>query len=74
MAANTVMQHPVTFSCPECDAKYQLTRIEASAEPTRSLACICCGGPLSAREGEFFLKYFLTERPQRSRALSLRAS
>jgi hypothetical protein len=25
--------------------------------------CICCGGPLDGREGEFPLKYFLVERP-----------
>jgi hypothetical protein len=27
--------------------------------------CICCGGPLHAREGKFLLKYFLIERPRR---------
>jgi predicted RNA-binding Zn-ribbon protein involved in translation (DUF1610 family) len=73
MADNTVVRHPVAFSCPACGARYQLARIEASAEPTRPLACISCGGPLPAREDEFFLKYFLIERPRTSRAVPLRA-
>jgi hypothetical protein len=40
--------------------------MEALAEPTKPIACISCGGPLAAREGEFFLKYFLIERPPKS--------
>jgi predicted RNA-binding Zn-ribbon protein involved in translation (DUF1610 family) len=48
------MNRSVLFRCPSCGAKYRLTRIEALGEPTKPLACITCGGPLAAREGEFF--------------------
>ena len=38
---------------PSCSAKMR----------QGELACICCGGPLHAREGKYLLKYFLIERP-----------
>jgi len=58
---------PVLFRCPNCDAQYKIVRVEALAEPTtdREITCLCCGGPLHGREGKFFLKYFLVERPRR---------
>jgi predicted RNA-binding Zn-ribbon protein involved in translation (DUF1610 family) len=68
------MQRSVSFQCPTCGAKYWLTRMEASAEPTKPIACVSCGEPLTAREGEFFLKYFLIERPQKPRTIPLHAS
>ena len=58
------MNRSVLFLCPECGAKYRLTCIEALAEPTNRVACIACGEPLPDREGEFFNKYFLIERPR----------
>jgi predicted RNA-binding Zn-ribbon protein involved in translation (DUF1610 family) len=58
------MQTPVQFLCPACGAKYQLTRIEASSEPEKPVACLSCGGRLAGREGAFFNKYFLIERPR----------
>jgi len=55
---------PVPFYCPNCKARYELARIAApSAAHDREITCICCGGPLHGREGEFLLKYFLVERP-----------
>jgi hypothetical protein len=54
------------FRCPACAAKYEVIGCEAPPGLTtdRELRCICCGGPLDAREGEFVLKYFLIERPR----------
>jgi predicted RNA-binding Zn-ribbon protein involved in translation (DUF1610 family) len=69
-----LMQRSVMFLCPTCGAKYRMTRMEALDEPTRPIACIACDGPLSGREGEFFLKYFLIERPKRAHAAPLQAS
>ena len=68
------MNRPVLFLCPHCGAKYRLTRIEALGEPTKPLACISCGESLAAREGEFFNKYFLIERPRKPHAVSLQAT
>jgi hypothetical protein len=68
------MQKSATFLCPICGAKYRVTSIEASNEPTRPIACIACDAPLSDREGAFFLKYFLVERPNRAQPAQLKAS
>jgi hypothetical protein len=68
------MQRSAVFLCLSCGAKYRVTRIEASTEPTPPIACIACDEPLSGREGEFFLKYFLIERPKETRAVPLQAS
>jgi predicted RNA-binding Zn-ribbon protein involved in translation (DUF1610 family) len=68
------MQRSVMFLCPTCGAKYRVTSIEASTEPTRPIACISCGEPLSGHDGAFFLKYFLIERPKRAQAAPLQAS
>jgi hypothetical protein len=55
------------FHCPVCAAKYEVVGFADPLGPTTEgdVACICCGGPLHAREGEFLLKYFLIERPRR---------
>jgi predicted RNA-binding Zn-ribbon protein involved in translation (DUF1610 family) len=68
-----LMQRSVMFLCPICGAKYRMTRMEALDEPTRPIACIACDGPLSGRDGEFFLKYFLIERPKHAEAAPLQA-
>ena len=54
------------FHCPVCAAKYEVVSFEAPPGPAtdRELRCICCGGPLHAREGKLVLKYFLIERPR----------
>jgi hypothetical protein len=54
------------FHCPACAAKYEVVGFEAPPGPTidHELRCICCGGPLDAREGKFVFKYFLIERPR----------
>ena len=48
-----------TSTCPNCNALYQLVKIEAGPETTdQETTCQVCGGPLAAREGKFVLKYF----------------
>jgi hypothetical protein len=43
------------FACPNCDAYYQVVKVEADPETNdRELACRSCGG-----RGKFVLKYFL---------------
>ena len=54
------------FHCPVYAAKYEVVGFEAPPAATEGdVACLCCGGPLHAREGKFILKYFLIERPKR---------
>ena len=56
----------VQFNCPNCEAGYEVVRIEEPPHPTdREVTCLSCGGPLYGREGRFILKYFLTDRPKR---------
>jgi len=53
------------FHCPTCAAKYEVVGFEAAPGTEGEVTCLCCGGPLHAREGKFLLKYFLIERPKR---------
>jgi predicted Zn finger-like uncharacterized protein len=49
-----------SFTCPNCQALYQIVKVEAGPETAlREVTCLSCGGPLLAREGKFILKYFL---------------
>ena len=60
------MSDQVQFNCPNCDARYEVVRIEETPRPTdREVTCLSCGGPLHGREGKFVLKYFLTDRAKR---------
>ena len=68
------MQKEAKFLCPICGAKYHVAHIEALNEPTQPITCIAYDGPLSGREGAFFLKYFLIERPKSAPAAQLIAS
>jgi hypothetical protein len=54
------------FTCPNCDAYYQLVKVEAGPE-TRDgeIVCWVCGAPLAPRDGEFVLKYFLLRKAAR---------
>jgi hypothetical protein len=56
------------FTCPNCDALYQVVKVEAGPETdNREITCRACGGPLMARKGPFVLKYFLLGKGIRSR-------
>lgn len=54
------------FQCPNCDALYQLIRIETdSVTADRQIECLTCGAPLQGRDGRYLLKYFLLGSSQR---------
>jgi hypothetical protein len=68
----------VHFNCPNCNALYRVTKVEARREIIdRWVTCRACSGPLPAREEQFVLKYFLLReaaRPdRRARPSSQRA-
>jgi hypothetical protein len=55
-----------SFVCPNCDALYELVKVEAGPETVdRAIACRSCGALLSGREGKFVLKYFLLRKAAR---------
>jgi predicted Zn finger-like uncharacterized protein len=58
------MPNPNTapFKCPNCQALYQVVRMEAGPTNDRAITCHSCGSPLPPREGQFILKYFLLWR------------
>jgi hypothetical protein len=49
--------------------EYEIVRVDVPPQPTadRAVRCVNCGGSLRGRHGMFVLKYFLVERPRRSR-------
>jgi hypothetical protein len=56
------------FTCPNCQALYEVVKVEAGPETdSREIVCRACGGPLTGREGSFVLKYFLLRKGIRSR-------
>jgi predicted Zn finger-like uncharacterized protein len=59
---------PWSFTCPNCDALYQVVRAEAGSSAThREIICGACGKPLPGREGKFVLRYFLLRKAILSR-------
>jgi predicted Zn finger-like uncharacterized protein len=48
-----------TYKCPNCDALYQVVKVDGSATSDREVTCRHCGAPLPRREGKFVIKYFL---------------
>jgi hypothetical protein len=56
------------FTCPNCKALYEVVKVEAGPETADGeITCQVCGGPLTAREGKFVLKYFLLREAVRRR-------
>jgi hypothetical protein len=52
--------NPPMYYCPNCDALYQIVRVEAARETSfREITCGDCGAPFPARQGKFILKYFM---------------
>jgi hypothetical protein len=55
-----------TYFCPNCNALYQIVRVEAGPETAyREITCRDCGGPFPAREGKLVLKYFMLRKAAR---------
>jgi hypothetical protein len=55
-----------TFHCPNCNALYQVVKVEAGPETlNREITCRSCGGPFPNREGKFVIKYFLLRNAAR---------
>jgi predicted RNA-binding Zn-ribbon protein involved in translation (DUF1610 family) len=68
----------VHFNCPNCNALYQIVKIEAGPETVDTqITCRVCGAPLPGREDGLVLKYFLLRKARhpdpRARAISRRA-
>jgi hypothetical protein len=64
---------PPLFFCPNCDALYQVVKVEAAPQTGfHEIACRSCGTPLPARDGDFVLKYFLLRTAAREQRWSLR--
>jgi hypothetical protein len=58
----------MSFTCPECQAFYQLVKVEAGSETIfHDVACRACGVSLPGREGNLILKYFLLRHGGRRR-------
>jgi predicted RNA-binding Zn-ribbon protein involved in translation (DUF1610 family) len=63
------------FKCPNCDALYQVIKVEAGPETVNhELTCRACGGPLAGREGNFVLKYFLLRKAGRRQVWKRRST
>jgi hypothetical protein len=56
------------FTCPNCQALYQVVKVEPGQETVdREVACLSCGAPLPGREGNFVLKYFMLRKATRKK-------
>jgi hypothetical protein len=57
------------FTCPKCRALYQVVKVERGPEINdRDVTCRSCGVPLSDREGNFVLKYFMLRKAGRAKS------
>jgi hypothetical protein len=62
----TARSAAVHFNCPNCDALYQIVKVEAGLETIDAqVTCRICGAPLPGREGGMVLKYFLLRKAAR---------
>ena len=57
-----------TCNCPNCNALYQIVKVEAGPEAVdRQVTCRACGGPLPGREGKFVINIFSLRNAGESR-------
>ena len=55
-----VAAQPSSFRCSNCNALYQVVKVEAGPDTVdRGITCRCCEAPLIDREGNLVIKYFL---------------
>jgi len=74
-AGADIMAVKTSFTCPTCNALYQMVRQEAGPETVnREITCRVCGGPLPSCEGKFVLKYFMLRKGGRIQRWRDRAS
>jgi hypothetical protein len=60
---------PSLFDYPNCNALYQVVKVEAGPETVgREITCLCCEAPLIGREGNLVVKYFLLSKARRARS------
>ena len=58
----------ITFTCPNCNALYQMVKVEAGPETVdRDVNCRSCGANLPGRDGNFVLNYFMLRKADRVR-------
>ena len=56
----------LAFDCPNCNAHYQVIKVEAAPETVdRDISCCSCGRALIGREGNLVLKYFMMRKAER---------
>jgi predicted Zn finger-like uncharacterized protein len=52
-----------SFTCPNCQALYQVVKVEAGPESVfQEVPCRVCGALFPGREGNFVLKYFMLRK------------
>jgi len=54
---------PIPFTCPSCEAEYQIVTIEVCDVQQGRISCLKCGFPFPVGEGNVIFKYFLVGRP-----------
>ena len=78
MIASSAGRHRPTnvpfFKCPNCDALYQIVKVETGPKSADcEITCSACGGPLPGRDGKFVMKYFLLRKASRVRKYQRRS-
>jgi len=62
------------FNCPNCNALYQIIKVEAGPESVdREIAWLACRRPLPWREGNSVVKYFMLRKAGRRKGDIARA-
>jgi len=63
---NMKSDHPSDFTCPHCQARYKIVRMQSEPGVAhRMLQCTVCGQSLAPTENDYILKYFLVSQPRR---------
>jgi hypothetical protein len=61
----------ISFTCPNCQALYQIVKVEAGPESVfKDVPCRVCRAPLAGRDDKFVLKYFLLREATRAQKIA----